>query len=166
MGVSQAKSWFDASWEPTMCSLIPQSTSRWEACTDPGLLLARLHIPALQHPFHLAGCMLAAGQGPGLTNRTQISASHLPQGSSLELILASAALQWWEMLLHVYVRGRSLTLPSWMRAAHHSSNAAGVSEYTSTSFVSLRGKQSVSRVSQKFHFILYVYIQAKGNRKE
>lgn len=50
---------------------------------------------ALQHPFHLTGCMLAAGQGSGLTNRTQISASPLPQGSSLELILASAALQWW-----------------------------------------------------------------------
>lgn len=38
--------------------------------------------------------MLTAGQGPGLTNRTQISASHLPQGSSLELILASAAPEW------------------------------------------------------------------------
>lgn len=50
---------------------------------------------ALQHYFHLADCMLAVGQGPGLTNRTQISASHLPQGSSLELILASAAPQWW-----------------------------------------------------------------------
>lgn len=48
----------------------------------------------LSRPFHLARCMLTAGQGPGLTNRTQISASHLPQGSSLELILASAAPEW------------------------------------------------------------------------
>lgn len=115
MGAPQAKSWFGAASEPTMCSLTPQSTSRGEACPDPGLPLAPLHIPALQHPFHLAGCMLPAGQGPGLTNRTQISASHLPQGSSLELILASAALQWWEMLLHVYVGGRRWTLSRWMK---------------------------------------------------
>lgn len=34
-------------------------------------------------------------------------------------------------------------------AAHHSPDAARVSEYTSTSFVSLEGKQTVSGVSQK-----------------
>lgn len=84
-----------ASSEPTMCSLTLLSTSRWEACTDPDFLMLFFIYLALQHCFHLADCMLAAGQGPGLTNRTQISASHLPQGSSLELILASAAPQWW-----------------------------------------------------------------------
>lgn len=50
---------------------------------------------ALHHPFHLARCMLTAGPGPGLTNRSQISASHVPRGASLELILASADPQWW-----------------------------------------------------------------------
>lgn len=86
--------WLAAPLEPTMCSLALLNTPRWEGCVnlDP-LILLFLYL-ALHHPFHLARCMLTAGPGPGLTNRSQISASHLPRGASLELILASAGPEW------------------------------------------------------------------------
>lgn len=61
---------------------------------NPGSHILLFLYLALHHPFHLAHCMLTAGLGPGLTNRSQISASHLPQGASLELILASAGPEW------------------------------------------------------------------------
>lgn len=38
--------------------------------------------------------MLTVGLGPGLTNRSQISASHVPQEASLDLILASPHPGW------------------------------------------------------------------------
>lgn len=54
-----------------------------------------LHVPDSFHfHFHLARCMLTVGLGPGLTNRSQISASHPPQEASLELILASPGPGW------------------------------------------------------------------------
>lgn len=105
---------------------------------------------ALHHPFHLARYMLTAGLGPGLTNRSQISASHLPRGASLELILASAGPEWclrmqdfityicMGVLAHVNIHSRKNC------AAHQSSYATRVSEDTSTSFVSLQSNsQSV-----------------------
>lgn len=50
---------------------------------------------ALLHCFHPACCMLTTGPKPGLTNRSQISASHVPQWASLELIPASVGCECW-----------------------------------------------------------------------
>lgn len=47
--------------------------------------------------------MLTAWPRPGLTNHSQISASHVPLGGSLELILASADPEWWVSVQHVHV---------------------------------------------------------------
>lgn len=62
---------------------------------NPDFLILLFVYLALHHPFHLACCILTARPGPGLTNRSQISASHVPRGASLALILASAGSEWW-----------------------------------------------------------------------
>lgn len=148
--------WQATTLEPTMCSLALLNASRWEGCANPdSLILLFMHL-ALHHPFQFAGCMLTAGPGPGLTNSTQISASHLPRGASLELILASAGPEWCSTVhdfttcacVGVWVvricSGREC-------AAHQFSDASRVSENTGTSFVSLEGNNQSAGCH--YHFV-------------
>lgn len=120
---------------------------------------------ALHHPFHLACCMLTAGPGPGLTNHSQISASHVPRGASLELIPASAGHQWWVSVLYCTTY-TCMGMQVWIicrrdRASHRLSNAARVTENTSTSFVSLENNKSAgcrnNFVMQHNHWCWKIY---------
>lgn len=147
--------WLAAPLEPTVCSLALLNTARWEARANPDSLIQLFMYLAPHHPFHLACCVLTPEPGPGLTNRSQINASHVPQGASLKLILASP----WSCTvgecakatvrhLHVWVSECTrISSQAEIVAAHRSSNAARISESTGTSFVSLEGKQLGRMVS-------------------
>ena len=136
------EAWLAAPLEPTVCSLALLNTARWEGRANPDSLILPFMYLALQHPFHLARCTLTAGPRPGLTNRSQISASHVPRGASLELILASAGPELWVSVQHCTT---CTCMDVWVHVcsrdseAHRLSNATRVSQNTSTSFVSLEG---------------------------
>lgn len=151
------EAWLVAPLEPSVCSLALLNTARWEGCANPDSLILPYMYLALHRSFHLARCMLLAGPGPGLTNRSQISASHVPQGASLELILASAGPEWWVSVqdcttctcwgvwVHVCVIRCTRDC-----AAHRFSYAARISKNTSTSFVSLEDNNQLLRCSNSF----------------
>lgn len=116
---------------------------------------------ALQYHFHLPHCMWAGRPGLGLTNRSQISASRVPQGASLELILASPSPECClDVQSFTWTHMGECTHSGHACAAYHFSYAARLSKNTRTSFVSLESNnQSVG------HRGIFLLCKSQGNFK-
>lgn len=102
--------------------------------------------------------MLTAGPGPGLTNRGQISASHVPRGASLELILASAGPEWvgecarlYNMYMYECLRVCVRSVVAQIALLTVFPMLPGSPRTPARPLCPCRGQQSVSRVSKQFY---------------